>query len=335
MTAFSFTAPCITEEQEQKERDELSEEERKAIEADLFGTHQNLVESPEMVEEAVAQFHQAVDNLPMDDKAVYLESLEKCSPRTIEIESSPVRFLRAVDYNPELAAKRIALYWSTRKEIFQDRAFLPMRLEGGCLNEDEVQFISESWRNALFLLPHDAHGRAVMYKDKRRNIFSSVSREGFLRVYWYLVHVALTDESVQFRGFVMINNAHLATSLKQFDRVYMRMQYNSVRNCLPIKVRGIHTCHVPSLMAFFFPVLKFIMGRDGRLRHRVHSETPIITSLEQYGLHKEVVPTLLSGNYKYDGPTFLTRRRKIEAELYKLDETVPPPEQQPEQPETK
>ena len=57
-----------------------------------------------------------------------------------------------------------------------------MRLEGGCLDKDEVQFMSESWRNALYLLPMDAHGRAVIYKDKRRNNFKTISREGFVSV---------------------------------------------------------------------------------------------------------------------------------------------------------
>ena len=137
-----------------------------------------------------------------------------------------------------------------------------------------------------------------------------------LRVFWYLVHVALEEESVQLKGFVLMNNAHLANNLKQFDRVYMRMQYNAVNTGLPMKVRAIHTCHVPSLMAFFFPVLKFIMGREGRLRHRVHSETPIISSLETYGLYKETLPVVLGGDFRFDGPSWLEKRRKIEQTLY-------------------
>ena len=104
MSAFSFTAPCITKEQEKKELAELTDAERQQIDNDLYGRcEMDAAENPRMIEDATAAFHQAVDSLPVEEKAVYLEALRKCSPEVIDIDCNPVRFLRAVDYDPEVS----------------------------------------------------------------------------------------------------------------------------------------------------------------------------------------------------------------------------------------
>jgi hypothetical protein len=64
----------------------------------------------------------------------------------------------------------VARYWDFRKEIFEDRAFLPITDEegSGALDAQDLALLRlEPWR----LLSEDVHGRTVIYEQT--SVFNS------------------------------------------------------------------------------------------------------------------------------------------------------------------
>lgn len=74
MSAFSFTAPYVSEKEERVEREALTEEERELIKSDLFGTDVEVKETAEVLQQGLAMFHQAVRQIPSEEKFDYLEA---------------------------------------------------------------------------------------------------------------------------------------------------------------------------------------------------------------------------------------------------------------------
>jgi len=204
----------------------------------------------------------------------------------------------------------MAKYWKTRVSLFGDRAFNPMRLDGGTLSEEEVYFMQGSFES-VYALPNDAHGRAVLFMDKRKSLFKSLNRKSILRIFWYLVHAALEDPSVQLSGFVLVFNAELS-SVKEFDRGFVKNQVESIRKALPMKVCAIHVCHASGLMKMVLPFYKHMIGKKMRLRLCVH-KTDVEAALAEYGLETESLPSILGGTY--DAKTWMVARQEEESKL--------------------
>ena len=99
--AFSFSAPRFTEEDEIRELAAMTDAEREEVCQDLYGTHVEREETPELRERSLEAMQQALNDIPVDQKEVYLEACQVC-PELVERESPPINFLRCEDYNPEV-----------------------------------------------------------------------------------------------------------------------------------------------------------------------------------------------------------------------------------------
>ena len=99
MPAFSFTAPQITPEEEQRERDNLTKDMKEEVEQDLFGVETETIETEEMIETQLELFHEALDQIPESEKKEYLMAKER-APKLFERDCDPVKFLRCEKYNP-------------------------------------------------------------------------------------------------------------------------------------------------------------------------------------------------------------------------------------------
>jgi hypothetical protein len=85
------------------------------------------------------------------EKAAYLEAKEN-APDLIETESNLGLYLQFHENDARKAAKRLAHYWTLRKEIFQDRAYLPLIQTGkGALSEKDIEIAKSG---VLTLLPN-------------------------------------------------------------------------------------------------------------------------------------------------------------------------------------
>lgn len=64
------------------------------------------------------------------------------------------------------AARRVALYWKNRKEVFGDRAFLPLTLTGrSALKADEIAMVKTGY---MAIMPDDQKGRPIYFHDLSR-----------------------------------------------------------------------------------------------------------------------------------------------------------------------
>ena len=108
MPAFSFTAPQITEEDERREKEALTQEERKRLEDDLYGSN-DLDEHPEMTETAAAYcLQQAMMQIPAEQKEAYLEALER-APELVAKESPAIAFMRCENYDAAVRGNALGL----------------------------------------------------------------------------------------------------------------------------------------------------------------------------------------------------------------------------------
>jgi hypothetical protein len=230
MTSCSPTAPRWSEEDEQREIDALSEEERQQVFEDLFGrsiqsTVHFTVDGDDDTEEHLDQLKQALHSMSQSsptttsqpcnkklDPSAYWEAT-RCCPRLAIEEVRPLLFLHHEAFNTTAAASRLVQYWALRKSLFSERAFSPMTIvniqrsggDGGALTDAEWALL----RMGTFqLLPDDNHGRTVLFTHKA--LFApSHHPEGhnsLLRCWFYMLTVAMQRESTQKNGLVLVCN---------------------------------------------------------------------------------------------------------------------------------
>jgi hypothetical protein len=96
--AFSCTAPRWETKQDELEKASLTEEEKKAIENDIFGKRTSLQETPTMVARSCVLMQDAIDLIPDEHKQSYIQALVQC-PELVRTESEPLRFLRCERFN--------------------------------------------------------------------------------------------------------------------------------------------------------------------------------------------------------------------------------------------
>jgi len=236
-------------------------------------------------------------------------------------------FLRCELFNAELAAQRIGNYWNRRIELFgANRAFKPLNLgRDGALssvhssddgNINELCDASEKHDESMvqhtlkglslgFVRPtltHDSGGRAIMFADPSRlsgyNKKDDAQRLGVARAMWYVMHSILEgNHSVQKIGVVMIVYPHNA-KVSVIDRKLMKMNFESISGCIPLRIGGIHICHPPWFFGkIVYPIMKVIMSERMRKRIRVQSgsEERVLENLKGYGLGREVLPSEIGG----------------------------------------
>jgi len=314
MAAFSFTAPTFTEQDALTERESLAEEVRQQLEDECFGRVAVITETPELVANALRDMDLYLASI--NDKPEYEEVL-RIAPHLVEQESPPIRFLRCECFNPGKAARRLVKYWEVRKALFEDLAFLPMRLDGALQNDIETMKIVPDLH---FVTGKDAHGRLVLSANKVHLDFNRFDRQTVNRVAWYHIHIHLGDPDVQRKGLIIIGFYRI-NSPKQFDRIQTKMALVSIREALPIKLKCAHICHPPLFFNFVYPMIKFMMGQEIRLITRVHtgSAATVVSALEQYGISRNNILKCMGGTFEINIDEWWNERLNAEG-IYRRDE---------------
>jgi hypothetical protein len=156
----------------------------------------------------------------------------------------------------------------------------------------------------------DLSGRSIILVDPSCQDRSKYTRESMTRSLWYMIHATLEeDEMTQKRGVIFMIYPHNAR-LAQFDRTQAKMNIESIKGCLPVRVSAFHICHPPTFFAIVFPIFKLCLGDRMRKRVRVHSgsEQKVLKALEAFGLTKDVLPSDLGGNIVLDHEQWLADR---------------------------
>lgn len=283
MSSFSFTAPCITPEEERIERQGLTQAELEEIDRDLFGTDCDVGEDASLVADCIAAMHQVIEGMDDDEKDAYLTALE-ISPLLVETESNPIKFLRCEQFEPMKAAKRLMAYWKVRRSVFgYEKAFLPMTLNGA------MNGMEESLRKGThILLPYDSKGRPVIYWDRIRSMRPICERNEAYQVSFFVRHIMSESIVAQKRGHVLIVNVRSFDLYKHYDRMLIK-QHKTLADAIPSKVKATH-CFGGSETSVYSQVVapadNFVIGRYLRLRQIVHQGTDqeVIQKLGPYGL---------------------------------------------------
>jgi hypothetical protein len=206
--ALAFGAPVVTEEEERKEREDLTDDERQNLHNELYGgEEEQLVEETDvMLANGVALLRTALEQIPEQEKEAYLEALER-APLLVETESDLAAFLRWENYDAWAAARSVVTYWDTRRKVFgNERAFLPMTLSGA------MALDMESMEQALLMkLPDDEHGRRVLHYDRMRCGSSAAPRDSIVRCIFYMMQVLCSSEGAQRRGVVLVVNYRVSS----------------------------------------------------------------------------------------------------------------------------
>mmetsp|Transcript_3903 Transcript_3903/g.5122 ORF Transcript_3903/g.5122 Transcript_3903/m.5122 type:complete len:336 (-) Transcript_3903:269-1276(-) len=294
---LSFTAPTISEDECQREHDELSEEERQALSDDMSGIAPIIHETEEFIKISLKQFDEALDLVPVDQKRAYAEALNT-APDLVQKETHPLKFLRSECFHAENAANGLPKYWEHRLELFgRERAFLPMDvLTGeGAMSLQDIDFLRRS-KSVYLLTQEDPYGRLVCYVDRSK--WKTSVRKSLLRSIFFTVHMASKSANAQKHGLVMIidmQNVSTGDHCRKLTRNVIRI----LKDNLPIRLRVIHTCAAAKISpaALVRGSILFMYGKSLRLRNLRHYGCPseLIWDLEQHGLSKQIIPEELGG----------------------------------------
>jgi hypothetical protein len=197
MSAFSFTAPFWSSDDEAAEIDGLTPQEQRDLYDDLHGRLEVVHEPPEALARGIAMVQSAIDCMEPAEKADYLEAL-RVAPEVVEHESSMAAFWRCTSGDAWAAARRLVEYWTVRKETFGSRAFLPCRM-GSLLDKEDVQTLH---KGIIHILPDDVSGRPVLFWDRIRSVDTVASRDSIVRCLFYMMQVMSERIDTQRSGYV-------------------------------------------------------------------------------------------------------------------------------------
>lgn len=261
------------------------------------------MESPELIARKLIEFHDELASIHPNKKSSVLTAEERC-PELLTDDFN-LMFLRCEVYHARRAALRYVAYWKKRQEIFGEKAFEPITLATHmCSSVDKV-----ASANGLFNL-FGANGRIVSFECMHTFRLDQTTRESFLKVLWYLTHVALENIETQKKGIIAINYPRGFDISRQKD---MRMLYmfGALKGVMPIRLSAYHCCHPPQWTKAFLPLARLILGK--RLSQRINfhsgSDEDVLKCLKMYGFSQEDLPVEIGGEKMLDMANFYEARR--------------------------
>lgn len=240
----------------------------------------------------------AIELIPEQDKVELLEA-RKLAPQLVATESDFRRFLRFEKFDTWAAAKRVALYWRTRKKIFGDSWLLPMNQTGeGALSREDIALLNSGY---MVLLPNDAHGRSVMcHNPSRGKRELHVSR---FRVSFYISSVASENDKTQEDGIIVIT----IPESPSFDSI-TQDAVQMVNSALPLRFFSVHI-----VLSFDFrrtfkgvmlPLAMKFLGKyflpSRTIQHIGRSKEDLLNELSKFGIKREGVPESIGGTWSYN-----------------------------------
>lgn len=248
--------------------------------------------------------------LPPESTAAYFKATVLCPDEVSK--KRRLLFLQCEEWNIQLAALRLALYWQFRLENFgEDKCFLPMTLAGAM--NGEVLNMADS--RVFQLLPNtDAAGRAIIYLCFANRDSSKFSLRQEMKTLTYLLEVILQNENVRDRGFVLIINGK-DSARRHFSKKWSYHMQVALDKAFPIRFRSVHVCNGSPIMNYIiYPVVQRLVPTNMRLRAKLHrgSEQDILRRLAEFNLPRERVPSDIGGSVVLDVNQFLIDRISFE-----------------------
>jgi hypothetical protein len=256
-------------------------------------------ETESVKEKALTELEAALELISDESKASLMEARQRM-PDTVNKEADPIMFLRFENYNTWAAARRLVTYWRTRKELFGDRAFLPMNQTGeGTLNRFDIAALCTGY---LVFLPNDKCDRTVCYSDSSK--IAGHSAETRMRVGFYIMSIACENDMTQKDGIVLVS----IFSRPKLDKTTRKLS-QICQDALPLKMHLLHIVNGGGMTSrksyteTLVPLMLKLIGRlSGKLTvvHAADSIAELGKKLEGYGLVIKHLPKELGGTWDDD-----------------------------------
>lgn len=265
------------------------------------------IETPELIATGLAKLQKELNLLPAKDTAVFHRATIE-SPELVD-DAHRLMFLRCELFNADLAARRLAKYWTKRLEFFgEKKAFKSLTLEN-IYDDDEDEVALRRGFLAIIPMKHKT-GRRILYCDPGKLDKTLYTREMLVRSVWYFMHRVLSDTDVQKKGVIGLVNPRTA-KFSEVEKKIMWMCTVSVKGCIPIRLSAFHVCHTPMIFKVIFPFVKVLIGPRLRKRLRLHfgSDQAVIKVLSKFHITKDQIPDDLGGNFVYDHDAWIEDMR--------------------------
>lgn len=156
-------------------------------------------------------------------------------------------------------------------------------------------------------------GRPIVFGDPSKLDKTKYTRQSMARSLWYVLHALIETEEAQKYGVIVIMYPRHA-QMSQLDRQLMKINAESIKSCIPLRLAAVHLCHPPVFMHIILDIMRLFLGKRLRQRIRVHSgsDEKVLQHLEEYGLPKDLIPTPLGGNVVVDPSGWVDQRLAAE-----------------------
>lgn len=272
---------------------------------DIYG-QRHIFETQQLISEKLSLFEAHVAELS-EEESIGVQQAEKRCPAIVKSREHRLVFLRSEVFNAKLAAKRFAKYWNKRVELFGEKAFAPLTIEGSLDDEDKIALSSGF---AVPMPGKDKSGRGLVWVDASYLDTTKYSRESMIRALMYIEEAVLEDESAQRKGVIFVNYNGNHPTFGQFDRQLIGQWASSTKGCMPIRVSAIYILQIPTLFVVLLNLLKYLLGT--RLAKRLliipGANDIILKRLEKRGIAKDLLPTEIGGKFVLDQEHWIRER---------------------------
>jgi hypothetical protein len=229
-------------------------------------------ETLEMQLGGLRRLQEAIAVLPPEDSAAYIAAI-RLVPHLVQKESDPIRFLRCEAYNAWSAARKLALHWKMRVDIFGNRAFRPMTLNNGAMDHEAVHAFRSGYCS---FLPSDDQGRMVVAYDAAKK--PTMSEEVRLRCAFYALAVISEHELSPTKGFIIILILGAQFDRHRLDDFFTRAKIKNIVDSFPTTVEKIHLVKEPVGIGerLFF---------EGLLPLAMRCHAPLVESTSHIAVH--------------------------------------------------
>lgn len=246
-----------------------------------------------------------IRRLPNHEKAAYLEAMER-APALVRTESNPAWFSRFAAGDFRAASRQLASYWILRRQLFDDRAFLPMAQTGeGALGRKELTLLSSSF---FTVLPTKQNEPVIVSYDCAKD--DTLDEHVRLRVAFYILSLVMERDTSRTGGFHIVASGmkELASSHGE-GTLTNSAPFDSILTVMPIRVAAIHIIMLLQPDMALYPLdktvqlMRGLFGSAGSSKGLVHvgtSRDEIIEHLLPYNIGKDLLPKSLGGGFGYD-----------------------------------
>ena len=248
---------------------------------------------------ALEELRVVLASMPLEQQTAYREALATC-PSLVETESDPIQFLLYTDFNALSAAERLVTYWGKRKEVFGERAFLPiLNLSGnGALTLEDVKLI----RTGSFLLT--AEDTVVVDRSQQpENVDFSI--ESQIRHIFFFQQLLSRHRVNAMPG----KGCKFVVRYKLFKTTERRVAAKTSEifsEAIPVRVKAVHLVFAADFpLGFIQNAVSFLfklwgVGSSQFVLHHCQTPEQALLKLIPHGVLPSALPPWFGGTYQTD-----------------------------------